>query len=186
MKEPLTVVMPIRIGKNCYIADTAVLIGDVTIGDDVAIFDHVVLRGDLNKIMVGNGSNIQDNVTFHTEINHGTSIGEGVSVGHNAVVHGCELMDNIIVGMGAIVMNGSKIPSGCVIAAGAVVTENFICRENSLIAGLPAKVKREADPLLLEYAKRNAQSYGVLREKHLAGDFSRETGKTLKGRSAPT
>ena len=146
--------MPIRIGKNCYIADTAVLIGDVTIGDDVAIFDHVVLRGDLNKIMVGNGSNIQDNVTFHTEINHGTFIGEGVSVGHNAVVHGCELMDNIIVGMGAIVMNGSKIPSGCVIAAGAVVTENFICRENSLIVGLPAKVKREADPLLLEYAKR--------------------------------
>ena len=178
--------MPILIGKNCYIADTAVLIGDVEIGDDVAIFDHAVLRGDLNRIVVGNGSNIQDNATFHTEINHATLIGEGVSVGHNAVVHGCELLNNIIVGMGAIVMNGAKIPSGCVIAAGAVVKENFTCKENSLIAGLPAMVKREADPVLLEYAQRNAHSYGVLREKHLAGYFTRETGKTLKGRNTPT
>ncbi len=178
--------MPILIGKNCYIAETAVLIGDVEIGDDVAIFDNAVLRGDLNKIVVGNGSNIQDNATFHTEVNHPTLIGEGVSVGHNAVVHGCELMNSIIIGMGAIIMNGAKIPSGCVIAAGAVVKENFTCKENSLIAGLPAIVKREADPLLLEYAKKNAQSYGVLREKHLAGYFTRETGKTLKGRNTPT
>ncbi len=178
--------MSIKIGKHCYISETAVLIGDVTIGDDVAIFDHAVLRGDLNKIVVGNGSNIQDNVTFHTELNHAAIIGAGVSVGHNAVVHGCELGDNIIVGMGAIVMNGAKIPSGCIIAAGAVVTEDFTCKEDSLIAGLPGKVKRESDPGLLEYAKRNAQSYRALKERHIAGDFSRETGKTLKVEQQPT
>ena len=174
--------MSIQIGENCYISETAVFIGDVTIGDDVAIFDHAVLRGDLNKIVIGDGSNIQDNVTFHTEFNHSTIIGSGVSVGHNAVVHGCELGDNIIVGMGAIVMNGAKIPSGCVIAAGAVVTENFTCKEASLIAGLPGKVKRESDPGLPEYAKRNAQSYSLLRERHIAGYFARETGKTLRER----
>lgn len=173
--------MPIIIGKNCYIAETAVLIGDVTIGDNVGIFDNAVLRGDLNRIVVGDGSNIQDNVTFHTELNHATIIGKDVSVGHNAIVHGSELADTIIVGMGAIVMNGAKIPSGCVIAAGAVVTENFTCSENSLVAGLPGKVKRESDQSLKEYAMRNAQSYSVLREKHLAGEFDRKTGKSLKG-----
>lgn len=178
--------MSISIGKNCYISDTAVLIGDVTIGDNVAIFDHAVLRGDLNRIVVGNDSNIQDNVTFHTELDHATIIGEGVSVGHNAVVHGCELGNHIIVGMGAIVMNGARIPTGCIIAAGAVVTENFSCREDSLIAGIPGKVKREGDSGLREYATKNAQSYGALRKRHLAGNFPRETGRTLNKRKAPT
>ena len=178
--------MTITVGKNCYISDTAVLIGEVTLGDNVAIFDHAVLRGDLNRIVVGNNSNIQDNVTFHTELNHETIIGEGVSIGHNAVVHGCELGDHIIVGMGAIVLNGAHIPSGCIIAAGAVVTEGFTCGENSLIAGIPGKVKRESDIKLKEYAVRNAESYGVLRQRHLSGDFPRETGKSLKDRKPPT
>ncbi len=178
--------MSISIGKNCYISDTAVLIGDVTIGNNVAIFDHAVLRGDLNRIVVGNNSNIQDNVTFHTEINHATIVGEGVSVGHNAVVHGCNLGDHIVVGMGAIVMNGATIPSGCIVAAGAVVTEGFSCKENSLIAGIPGKVKRESDPKLRDYAEMNAKSYAVLRERHLAGEFQRETGKSLKNRDLPT
>lgn len=175
----LSIPMGIKIGKNCFIAKTAVLIGDIEIGDNVGIFDNTVLRGDLNKIKVGDGSNIQDNCTFHTELNHSTIIGKGVSVGHNAVVHGAELKDDIIVGMGSIVMNGARIESGCVIAAGTVVTENFNCEENSLVAGVPGKIKRTGDQSLREYARANAASYHRLREKHLMGEFERKTGSEL-------
>lgn len=168
--------MSIKIGRNCYLAPTAVLIGNVEIGDNVAIFDHAVLRGDLNMISVKEGSNIQDNVSIHTELNHPTLIGKGVSVGHNAIVHGAELEDDIIVGMGAIVMNGAHISSGCVIAAGTVVTENFSCGNNSLVAGVPGKIKRTDDPELRNYAMANASSYNSLREKHMAGEFQRISG----------
>ncbi len=168
--------MAITVGKNCFIANTAVLIGNVTIGDNVAIFDHTVLRGDMNSITVGDYSNIQDNVTVHTDIDNPAVIGKNVSVGHNAIVHGATLGDEIIVGMGAIVMNGARISSGSVVAAGTVVTQGTEVPENSLIAGVPGKVKRESDPGLREYARANAQSYGVLREKHLKGDFPRKTG----------
>ncbi len=171
--------MSVRIGKDCFIADTAVLIGDVEIKDRVAIFDGVVLRGDLNSIYVGEGSNIQDNVTFHTEINHATILGKNVSVGHNAIVHGAHIGDNTIVGMGAIVMNGSEIGTGSVIAAGTVVTENFTSGQRSLIAGVPGKVKRIDDASLETYAFRNAQSYDTLRQKHIAGLFPRVYGKDL-------
>lgn len=171
--------MTITMGKNCFIARTAVLIGDVTIGDNVAIFDHTVLRGDMNSITVGDNSNIQDNVTIHTDVNNPAVIGENVSVGHNAIVHGATLGNKIIVGMGAIVMNGARISSGSVVAAGTVVTEGKEVPENSLIAGVPGKVKREGDPGLKEYARINAQSYGVLREKHLKGEFPRKSGSDM-------
>ena len=173
-------VMPVKIGKDCFIADTAVLIGDVEIKDRVAIFDGVVLRGDLNSISVGEGSNIQDNVTFHTEMNHATVLGKNVSVGHNAVVHGAHLGDNIIVGMGAIVMNGSDIGTGSVIAAGTVVTENFVSGQRSLIAGVPGKMKRTDDASLEAYAIGNARSYDTLRQRHIAGLFQRVCGKDLR------
>lgn len=168
--------MPIKIGQNCFIAKTAVLIGDVTLGDNVAIFDHTVLRGDMNQITIGNDSNIQDNVTLHTDVNNPATVGQNVSIGHNAIVHGATLNDDIIVGMGAIVMNGAQIGTGSVVAAGTVVTQETIVPENSLIAGVPGKVKRTGDPGLREYARINAQSYGVLRSKHLNGEFDRLTG----------
>lgn len=171
--------MAVKIGNGCFIAKTAVLIGDVELGDNVAIFDHAVLRGDLNKIVVGDNSNIQDNVTVHTEITHPAIIGSNVSIGHNAVVHGSTLGNYIIVGMGARTLNGAVIPEGCVIAAGTVVTENFTCDENSLIAGIPGKIKRAGDKNLREYAKKNAESYSVLRKKHNAGEFERITGSDL-------
>lgn len=172
--------MSIKIGNGCYVAKTAVLIGDVELGNNVAIFDHAVLRGDLNKIVVGDNSNIQDNVTIHTEITHPTIIGNNVSVGHNAVVHGTTLGNYIIVGMGARTLNGVCIPDGCVIAAGTVITENFTCPEDSLIAGVPGKVKRSNDSNLRDYAKANAESYGVLREKHKSGEFQRLSGSEIK------
>ena len=134
--------MPAIVGKGAYIAETAVLIGHVNLSDGVSIFDHAVLRGDLNSITVGKNSNIQDNVTIHVERSHPTKIGENVSVGHNAIIHGAEIEDNVIIGMGAIILNGARIKSGTVVAAGAVVTETFEGENNSLIAGVPAKTKK--------------------------------------------
>ncbi len=172
--------MPVKVGKNCFIAETAVLIGDVEIADNVAIFDHTVLRGDLNRIVVGENSNLQDNVTVHTDINNPAVIGKNVSVGHNAIVHGATLENDIIIGMGAIVMNGTHIHTGCVVAAGTVVTQDTNVPGNSLIAGVPGKIKRTDDPSLREYARVNAESYSVLREKHRKGDFQRSTGSEFK------
>lgn len=171
--------MTIIVGKNCYIAKTAVLIGQVTIKEHVGIFDHSVLRGDLNSITIGENSNIQDNVTFHTDVNNPTVIGDNVSVGHNAIVHGATLHDDIIVGMGAIVMNGAEIHSGSVVAAGTVVTQGTIVPENSLIAGVPGKIKRTGDSSLREYARVNAQSYAVLRAKYIEGTYQRLMGSDM-------
>lgn len=125
----------VTLGRNTMVMDTAVLIGDVQIEDGVAIFDHVVIRGDQATIKVGKNSNIQDNAVIHADEHFPTTIGQMVSVGHNAIVHGSNVGDEVIVGMGAILLNGSKIGSGSVVAAGAVVTEGgFEAPENSLVA----------------------------------------------------
>lgn len=170
--------MAIDISNDTMIADTAVLIGDVKISKGVSIFDYAVLRGDLNVITVGENSNIQDNVTIHVDEGHPTVIGRNVSVGHNAVVHGSTIEDNVIIGMGAIILNGAHIRSGSVVAAGTVVTENFESEENSLVAGIPGKIKK-VDDSMREYAIRNAASYEKLRDMHLSGKFTKIYGKQL-------
>ncbi len=160
----------VKIGKNVFIADTAVIIGDVTIGDNVTIMDSCVIRGDQNKIVIGDNTNIQDNATIHTSVNDKTIIGKNVSIGHNAIVHGSTVDDFVLIGMGAILMNKSHIRSGCVVAAGAVVTENFESPENSLIAGLPAKVIK-SDEKYRKMAEDNAREYLILNKRHLNGEF---------------
>ncbi len=172
--------MAIRIGKECYIASSATLIGDVTVGDRVAIMEGAVLRGDLNRIVIGADSNIQDNVTVHTEKDHAALIGNFVSVGHNAVVHGSVIHDYVIVGMGALTLNGSTINSGSVIAAGSVVPQNFTVPEMSLVAGVPGAVKRTGDQNLKDYARRNAESYSRLRETYLSGGYDILRGSDLQ------
>lgn len=167
------------IGRDCYIADTAVLIGDVVIGDEVCIMDYAVLRGDLNSIVVGDLTNIQDNVTLHTEKNHGVKIGKGVSIGHNAIVHGSTLGDSVLVGMGAITMNGANIAGGTVIAAGSVVREDFSCPENSLLAGVPASIKRSGDIDLRRRAELNYESYSILRMEYIEKKYRKIYGRDL-------
>lgn len=168
--------MSIKIGRDCYISRSCVLIGDVEIGDYSMIMDNAVLRGDLNRIIFGKYSNIQDNATIHVELNHEASIGDNVSIGHNAVVHGSTIEDNVIIGMGAIVMNGATIKGGSVVAAGSVVTENFHGEENALIIGVPGKIKRTGTDLL-EYAKLNAASYQKLRINYLNGKYDMNYGE---------
>lgn len=169
--------MSIKIGDKVYIAETSVLLGDVSLSDGVSIFDHAVLRGDINRICIGEDTNVQDNATIHVEKDHETIIGRNVSIGHNAVVHGSVVDDNVIIGMGAILLNGSHIREGSVVAAGAVVTEGFDCPENSIIAGVPARV-RKTDPSIRDYAVRNGKSYQSLRDRYLHGTIERMTGSS--------
>ena len=127
-------------GTNCYIAPNATLAGDVIMGDDCSIWFNAVVRGDVNTIRMGNKVNVQDGAVIHcTYKKAATTIGNNVSIGHNAIIHGCVIDDNVLVGMGAIVMDNTKIGCNCIIAAGAVVLENTEIEHGRIYAGVPAK-----------------------------------------------
>ena len=153
-----------KIGKKCFIAENAVIIGDVTIGDDCSIWYGVVLRGDVNTIRIGNRVNIQDNASVHTLYQRSvTIIGDDVSVGHNAVVHGAKVGNNVLVGMGAILMDNAEIADGSIIAAGAVVLSNEKL-EPGVYAGVPAKKVKEGSEAITAAAHKNAQGYIMYKE----------------------
>ena len=153
-----------KIGKNCFIAENAVIIGDVTIGDDCSIWYGVVLRGDVNTIKIGNRVNIQDNASVHTLYQRSvTEIGDDVSVGHNAVVHGAKVGNNVLVGMGAILMDNAEIADGSIIAAGAVVLTGEKL-EPGVYAGVPAKKVKDGSEAVTAAAHKNAQGYMMYKE----------------------
>ena len=153
-----------KIGKNCFIAENAVIIGDVTIGDDCSIWYGVVLRGDVNTIKIGNRVNIQDNASVHTLYQRSvTIIGDDVSVGHNAVVHGAKVGNNVLVGMGAILMDNAEIADGSIIAAGAVVLSNEKL-EPGVYAGVPAKKVKDGSEAITAAAHKNAQGYMMYKD----------------------
>lgn len=127
-------------GKNCYLAENATIAGDVIIGDDCSVWFNAVIRGDVNSIRIGNKVNIQDGAIIHcTYQKTKTIIGNNVSIGHNAIVHGCKIHDNVLIGMGAIVMDNCEIGENTIIAAGAVLTENTKVPQGTVWAGVPAK-----------------------------------------------
>ena len=133
-------------GSDCFFADTATIIGDVVVGDFCSIWFNTVIRGDVNKIRIGNNVNIQDGSVVHATYNKtSTSIGNNVSIGHNAIIHGCTIDDFVLVGMGSIVMDHSKISSNTIIAAGSVVTEDTFVEPNSIYGGIPAKKIKNID-----------------------------------------
>ena len=148
-------------GSNCFFAENATLIGDVILGDEVSVWYHAVVRGDVNSIRIGNKVNIQDGVVIHaTYETAATHIGNNVSIGHNAIVHGCALHDNVLVGMGSIVMDHCEIGSNSIIAAGAVVTQNTIVPSGSIYAGVPARKIKDIDPDLQQNGiERIAKNY---------------------------
>jgi len=153
-----------KIGKNCFIAENAVIIGDVTIGDDCSIWYGVVLRGDVNTIKIGNRVNIQDNASVHTLYQRSvTIIGDDVSVGHNAVVHGAKVGNDVLVGMGAILMDNAEIADGSIIAAGAVVLSNEKL-EPGVYAGVPAKKVKDGSESVTSAAHKNAQGYMMYKD----------------------
>lgn len=142
-----------------FIAKGAVVLGDVSLGENASIWFNAVVRADHRKIHIGKNSNIQDNATVHVEKNLDVWIGDGVTVGHNAIVHGCEIGDNTLIGMGAIVMNRAKVGMNCIIGAGAIVTEDMFIPDNSLVLGIPARIKRSLTPEEIENNKLNASVY---------------------------
>ena len=135
-----------NIPEDCYIAENATIVGDVTIGDACSIWFNTVVRGDVNKITIGNKVNIQDGAIIHcTYQKHATTIGNNVSVGHNAIVHGCTIYDNVLIGMGAIIMDNCVVESNSIIAAGAVLTQNTVVPSGTIYAGVPAKWVKNID-----------------------------------------
>lgn len=127
-------------GKGCWFAENSTIVGDVQMGDQCTVWFNAVIRGDVNYIKIGDRTNIQDNATIHGTFEKApTTIGSDVSIGHNAIVHGCTLEDQVLIGMGAMVMDGAIVKSGAIVAAGAVVLEGTIVEENSIYAGVPAK-----------------------------------------------
>lgn len=139
-----------RMGKNCFLAENATIIGDVEMGDDCSIWYGAVLRGDVHYIKMGNKVNVQDNATLHcTYQKYPLTIGDNVSIGHNAIAHGCTIHDNVLIGMGAIVMDNCVVESNSIVAAGAVVLEGTHIPSGSIFAGVPAKKVKDITPELI-------------------------------------
>jgi carbonic anhydrase/acetyltransferase-like protein (isoleucine patch superfamily) len=146
--KPVHGITPV-FGKNCFLADNATVVGEVTMGDDCSVWFNAVVRGDVNSITIGNKVNIQDGTIIHCTYKYAkTVIGNNVNIGHNVIIHGCTLKDRVLIGMGAIIMDHAVIEEYCVIGAGALVLENTVCESGYIYAGMPArKIKPITDEL---------------------------------------
>ena len=150
-----------KFGKDCYLADNATIIGDVVMGDHCSVWFNAVVRGDVHYIRIGNKVNIQDGAIIHcTYQTAPTNIGNNVSIAHKAIVHGCTIKDNVLIGMNAIVMDNAVIGKNSIIAAGAVVLENTVVEPGSVYAGIPAKkIKDISEKLTSELLERISNNY---------------------------
>src|SRR5688500_10291764 len=162
----MPVILPVedkhpQFGNNCFIAPNATIVGDVIAGDDCSFWFNTVVRGDVNFIRMGNKVNVQDGAVIHCTFQKcGTTIGNNVSIGHNAIVHGCTLHENVLIGMGEIVMDLAVVHSNTIIAAGSVVLENTVCEPGSIYAGVPAKkVKDIPEEMISGEIERIANNY---------------------------
>lgn len=161
----MPVILPVKgihptIDKSCFIAENATVVGDVVMGENCSVWFTAVIRGDVNSIRIGNKTNIQDGAVIHCTFEKAaTTIGNNVSVGHRAIVHGCTVRDNALIGMGAIVMDHAEVQENCIIAAGAVVLENMICEAGCIYAGIPARKVKELSSQQIENLQKTAQNY---------------------------
>lgn len=147
------------LGDEHFVAENATVIGNVELHDRSSIWFNVVIRGDNDPIIIGEGSNIQDGAVLHTDPGYTLSVGKGVTVGHQAMLHGCEVGDGSLIGIGAVVLNGVKIGKGCLIGANALVPEGMEIPDYSLVVGSPAKVKRTLNEDQVAGLKQNAEHY---------------------------
>ena len=162
---PVKGIIP-EFGTNCFIAANATIAGDVITGNDCSIWFNAVIRGDVNSIRLGNKVNVQDGAIIHcTYQKASTTVGNNVSIGHNAIVHGCVIHDDVLIGMGAIIMDKAEIGSNSIIAAGAVVLENTRVEPNSIYAGVPAKkIKDIQKEMIMGEIRRIADNYVMYAE----------------------
>jgi gamma-carbonic anhydrase len=149
-----------RFGSNCFLAETAVVVGEVTMGDNCTVWFNAVIRGDVHSITIGSNTNIQDGAIIHCTYQKAkTVIGNNVSIAHNAVVHGCTVEDNVLIGMGAIIMDDAVIESNSVIAAGAIILPGTRVESGSIYAGVPAKRVKDISEEMKEVIQRTAKNY---------------------------
>jgi carbonic anhydrase/acetyltransferase-like protein (isoleucine patch superfamily) len=158
-----------QIAEDAWVAPSAQVVADVRLGAGVSIWYTAVLRGDMDSITFGANSNFQDGCVAHTDPGYPVVVGRGVSVGHRAVLHGCTVEDDTLIGMGAVVLNGAVIGTGSLIAAGTVVLEGTVIPPKSLVAGVPGKVRRETTGDERAHIRANAEHYTELRDLHAAG-----------------
>lgn len=165
------------IPKSAFIEDTAVVIGDVVIGEESSVWFQAVVRGDVHYIRIGSRTNIQDLCMLHvTHDTHPLVVGDDVTVGHHVVLHGCTIKNRVLIGMGAIVMDGAVIGEDCIVGAGALVTERTIVPPRSLILGSPAKVKRPVTEQELAWIAESAQNYLAYAAQYMADPVKPKTG----------
>lgn len=161
-----------KIAETAFVADSANLIGDVEVGSFSSIWFNAVLRGDQNKIEIGNRTSIQDGVVIHADPENRVQVGDNVSVGHGAVLHGCKIADNVLIGMNSTVLNGAEIGENSIVGANALVPQGKKFPANSLIIGVPGTIKRETNEAEVEAIKENAAEY-----VEMAGEYREEMKK---------
>jgi carbonic anhydrase/acetyltransferase-like protein (isoleucine patch superfamily) len=165
------------IPPSVFVEETAVIVGDVVLGEDCSVWFHAVVRGDVHYIRIGSRTNVQDLCLLHvTNDTHPLVVGNDVTVGHHVVLHGCTVKDRVLIGMGAIVMDGAMIGEDCVVGAGALVTEGTVVPPKSLILGQPARVKRAVTDQELAWIKESAGNYVNYARNYMTGGPSKKTG----------
>lgn len=157
-----------QVAEDAFVASSADVIGDVTLGPQSSVWYGAVLRGDINRIVVGEGSNVQDNAVVHLADDYPALIGAYVTVGHSAIVHACEIGDECLIGMGAVVLDGAVIGPRCVVGAGAVVTQGMVVPEGSMVLGTPGKVVRSLDRAARESLRGWAEKYVKVSRRFLS------------------
>ena len=154
-----------KFGNNCFFADNAVVVGEVTMGNNCTVWFNAVVRGDVHSITIGDNTNIQDGAVIHCTYQKAkTIIGSNVSIAHNAIVHGCTVEDNVLIGMGAIIMDGAVIGNNSVIAAGAIILPGTKVESGSMHAGNPAKRMKDISDEMREVIQRTAKNYPMYAE----------------------
>lgn len=149
----------VQLHPSAWVAKSAEVIGDVRIDKDASVFFQAVIRGDMDSIHIGEGSNIQDHCTLHTDPLHKMEIGKYVSVGHGCTLHGCTIGDSCLIGMGAIILNGASIGSHCIIGAGALVSEHMQIPKGSVVVGVPARIIKDCSAIQIQHIQENALHY---------------------------
>ncbi|MDT0308095.1 gamma carbonic anhydrase family protein [Streptomyces sp. DSM 44917] len=157
-----------RIHPGAWVAPNATVVGDVSLADEASLWYTAVARADAERIEIGGGTNVQDGCVLHADPGFPALIGAGVSIGHRAVVHGCTVEDDVLIGMGSVLLNGSHVGAGSLIAAGTVLLEGFRVPPGSLVAGVPGKVRRPLTEEELAVLRLNAEHYRDLARRHAA------------------
>jgi len=156
-----------QVGKNVYIAPTATVVGDVVLGDDVSVWPSAVIRGDMNTIIIGARTNVQDGAVIHVDVDTPVVIGCDVTIGHLAHVHGANVEDEVLIGSASIVLDKALIKTHAMVAAGALVTPNKVVESNTLVAGVPAIVKRNITEDEIKHIRSNAAEYITMKNQYL-------------------